>query len=101
MPRWLWWAPLILLTAVAGLLVFRMGYVTAHLTETDIITHFAERYVAEGPEGAKMTDCVARPGTSEKVWLVVHCGGPAHGVQYRVDRFGRLLRDVAPLGPET
>lgn len=83
--------PLGVLTVVAGLFVFRAGYIAAHLTETDVINHYAARYVAEGPDGARATDCVARPGGSEAIWLVVSCGGPAHIVQYRVDRRGRLI----------
>ena len=91
MPRWLWWMPLVLVTVLAGLFAYRAGYVAANLTETDVINHYAARYVAEGPDGAKVTDCSAQPGQSEDVWLVVICGGPAHVVRYSVDRFGRLV----------
>lgn len=101
MPRWLWWMPLVVLTVFAGLLVFRQGYVAANITETDVINHYAAIYVAEGPEGAKVTDCAARPGTADGVWLVVSCGGAAHLVQYPVDRLGRLVDPVAPEGPQT
>ena len=90
MPRWLWWMPLVVLTLVAGLLVYRAGFVTAHLSEADVISHYAAIYVAEGPEGAKATDCAAMPDPDPAVWLVINCGGAAHIVQYRVDRFGRI-----------
>jgi len=101
MPRWLWWMPLGVLTVVAGLFVFRQGYVVAHITETDVINHYAALYVEAGPEGARVTDCAARPGVAAGVWLVVNCGGTAHIVQYRVDRFGRLVDGDAPQGPQT
>jgi hypothetical protein len=95
MPRWLWWLPLVVLTVVAGLLVFRQGFAVANMTETDVIRHYAAIYVAQGPEGAKVTDCAARPGDAEGVWLIVSCGGASHVVQYRVDRFGRLVDSPA------
>ncbi|KIN61426.1 hypothetical protein Z945_2418 [Sulfitobacter noctilucae] len=101
MPRWLWWMPLVVLTVVAGLLAYRQGYVAAQITETDVINHYAAIYVAEGPEGARVTDCAAVPGQEEGVWLVVNCGGAAHIVQYRVDRFGRLIEGDALEGPQT
>ncbi|MFK7838145.1 MAG: hypothetical protein AB8B60_18190 [Sulfitobacter sp.] len=101
MPRWLWWMPFVVLTVVAGLLVYRQGYVAAHITETDVINHYAEIYVAEGPEGAKVTDCAARPGDETGIWLIISCGGAAHIVQYRVDRFGRLIGNTQVDGPRT
>lgn len=87
-------------TVVAGLLVFRQGYVAANMTETDVINHYAAIYVAKGPEGAKVSDCAARPGDTEAVWLIISCGGAAHIVQYRVDRFGRLVDGAGISGPE-
>lgn len=101
MPRWLWWTPLAVLTVVAGLLVFRMGYVAAHMTETDVINHYAALYVAEGPKGARVTDCAARPGDAKGVWLIISCGGAAHVVQYHVDRAGRLVDGSNAAGPRT
>ena len=93
--------PLVVLTTVAALLVFRMGYVAAKITETDVINHYAARYVAEEPEGRQMTDCVARPSKADGVWLVVHCGGAAHVVEYRVNRFGQLVDGGSTSGPQT
>ena len=72
--RWMWWAPLGLLLLVVALLGLRWGSVVAALTETDVINHYAARYVAEGPEGAQETDCVARPDARGDVWLIVSCG---------------------------
>jgi hypothetical protein len=88
MPRWFWWLPLGVLTVVAGLFLFRAGWIVANLTETDVINHFAARYVADQGEGARMTDCTAVPAADPGIWLVVRCGGK---VSYPVDRFGRLV----------
>ncbi len=89
------------LTFVAALLVYRQGYVAAQMTETDVINHYAAVYVAGGPDGAKVTDCVATAGTRAGVWIVVRCGGPAHLVEYRVDRFGRLVEGDVVKEPRT
>lgn len=95
MPRWLWWTPLAVLTVVAGLLLFRQGWIAAHMTETDVINHYAARYVAD--HGGSRTDCIALPGRADDVWIEVRCGAT---VIYPVDRAGRLvLPDVS--GPET
>ena len=88
MPRWLWWLPLGVLTLVAGLMMFRAGWIVARITETDVIAHYAALYVAEGPEGARMTDCSAMPSEVTGVWLVIRCGSDRI---YPVDRFGRLV----------
>jgi len=93
MPRWLWWTPLAVLTLLAGLLLFRQGWIAAHMTETDVIDHFAARYVAE--HGGQKSDCVAVPGRSAQVWIEVHCGDVAI---YPVDRAGRLIS--LPEGPD-
>ena len=92
---------MVVLTVVAGLFVYRAGFVAANITETDVINHYAALYVAEGPEGASLSDCAAQPGAETGVWLVINCGGAAHIVQYRVDRFGRLVEGAGVGGPET
>ena len=89
---------MILVTAVAAILAFRMGYNVVNITETNVINHYAARYVAEGPKGAKVTDCAAQPGDAEGVWLVIQCGGAAHVVRYAVDRYGKLV--LGNPGPE-
>ena len=95
MPRWLWWTPLAVLTVIAGLLVFRQGWIAAHLTETDVINHYAARYVTD--HGGQKADCLAVPGRTAGVWIEVRCGAD---VIYPVDRSGRLvLRDIT--GPNT
>ena len=84
-----------MLTVVAGLLVFRQGWIVAHMTETDVINHYAARYVTD--HGGRISDCVAVPGRAPGVWIEVRCG---LGVVYPVDRTGRLiLPDTS--GPNT
>lgn len=105
MPRWLWWAPLVVLTLAAGLVAFHQGWIRAHLTETDVINHYAARYVAQAQGEAEVTDCVAQPGTGRGVWLVIRCRRPGApvGMLFPVDHGGRLLKDAgqAPRGPRT
>lgn len=93
MPRWLWWTPLAVLTLVAGLLLFRQGWIRAHLNETDVISHYAALYVAETGGEAKVTDCVARPGGQSDIWLVVRCEQPRSGRvrHFPLDWSGRLI----------
>ncbi|MFK7868993.1 MAG: hypothetical protein AB8B58_07115 [Roseobacter sp.] len=92
-PRWLWFLPLMMATVLGGLWAFRMGWVAATITETDVINTFAQRYLeTEGPH-AQRTDCVARPGQAPGVWIVVSCQS-ARGTHYdyAVNRFGTLLQ---------
>lgn len=105
-PRWLWFLPLAMATVLGGLWAFRLGWVAATITETDVINAFAQQYLeTEGPP-AKPTDCVARPGATPGVWIIVTCQS-ARGMRYdyAVNRFGTLLqRDVpgdALARPET
>ncbi|QFT60298.1 hypothetical protein FIU94_15830 [Sulfitobacter sp. THAF37] len=86
MPRWLWWTPLAVLTVVVGVLLFRQGWIAAQMTETDVIDHYASRYVAE--HGGRKTDCHAVPASAPRVWIEVRCGD---AVVYKVDRAGRLV----------
>lgn len=82
------------LTIVAGLLVFRQGWIAAHMTETDVINFYAARYRAD--HGGQNADCLAVPGRQEGVWIEVRCGD----VIYPVDRSGRLV-EVTQTGPRT
>lgn len=91
--RWLFWTPLAVLAVGAGLFGLRLGYAALTLSETDVINHYAARYVAEAPGGAP-SDCVAFPGPARSgIWLVVACGQPcAPGRQeYHVNRLGRFV----------
>lgn len=106
MPVWFWWAPLAALITAFGLWAFRWGWIAATITETDVINTYAQRYLGEAGDTARVSDCVARPGARHRVWITVHCASE-NGVRhdYSVDRFGRLL-DLpgladAPAVPET
>lgn len=65
-----------------------------NLSETDVINHYAARYVTE--HGGVLTDCVARPGGMRGVWITVECisENSLVSVRYPVDRRGRLVPDV-------
>jgi len=82
MPRWLWWAPVALVTVYGAVFAFRSGWVAANLTETDVINRFAAQYLKDAGAGASVNQCAARPSTLSGVWLVVTCTAPA-GRQYR------------------
>ena len=88
MPHWVWFAPLGLVTLVGALLAFRYGWIAATITETDVITSFAQRYVLDdgGPD-AQVSDCVGRPGQVEGAWITVQC----RDMMYHVNRFGSLM----------
>lgn len=98
MPRWLWFVPLGALTVLVGLWAFRLGWVAATITETDVVNTYAARYLQTAGPDARTTDCVARPGRQRGVWLVVSCAGSGRRVDYAVDRLGRLTE--RPLSPE-
>ncbi|MEM6939844.1 MAG: hypothetical protein AAF943_15010 [Pseudomonadota bacterium] len=100
---WLWWAPLALLTLGIALLGLRWGWVAATITETDVITRYAQRYVNTHGGAAKPTDCFAMPADHyEGVWLVVRCvpldpqQGPTY--DYYVNRMGGYLFGEKPQG---
>jgi hypothetical protein len=106
MPRWLWFAPLSVLLLLLGVWAFRMGWIAATISETDVISAYAARYLeARGP-GASPSDCAARPGRMRGVWIVVVCTAP-DGTRhvYAADRFGREVRQrpqaPAATRPET
>ncbi len=99
MPRWLWFAPLALITVLLGLWAFRLGWIMVTLAETDVINRYAQKYLAEQADDssaprATLTDCVAYPGEAEGIWIVVRCGpassGETQAYEYHVNRFGGL-----------
>lgn len=77
----------------AGALALGLGLIagTGHdpLTESDVITAYADRYVAAVPDAAP-TDCRAWPG-SGPVWLVVACGTGASARTWEIGPDGRAL----------
>ncbi len=96
MPRWALFLPVGLLTLVLALLFFRLGWIAANLTETDVINTYAARYLQEAGPGARVSDCVARPGQGAAVWIVVSCEGTAGRYSYHVNRFGGLRHVSGP-----
>ncbi|MEE4189653.1 MAG: hypothetical protein V2I76_14565 [Roseobacter sp.] len=102
MPRWVWFMPLAALSAALGVWAFRMGWIAATLTETDVILAYADLYLETHQGPAFATDCSARPDELEQVWLVVTCiAQDGARYDYPVDRFGRLLEVAAnPRRPE-
>ncbi|MEC3860018.1 hypothetical protein VK792_01860 [Mesobacterium sp. TK19101] len=94
MPRWIWFAPLSLIVLIGAAQGFRLGWIAAHLTESDAIAAYADRYVRAAGPGAAPDDCVAHPGAS--VWLVITCRNGERVWEYRVNRFGGLVGGHAP-----
>ncbi|MEM6376439.1 MAG: hypothetical protein AAF686_09370 [Pseudomonadota bacterium] len=91
MSRWMWFLPLIGFVAVAGGLAFLLGMRAATTTETDVIERVALAYIEEAGAEAALSDCKAIPAQSQGLWLVVICQRPAGpGVEYFIDRFGRV-----------
>ncbi|MDW4496911.1 hypothetical protein R5H30_02875 [Sulfitobacter sp. D35] len=93
MPRWLWFAPLAALTLFLAVWLFRLGWIAATITETDVIGGFAQRYLQDAGPGARVTDCVARPAEMRGLWLVVSCRhADGRRFDYPADRLGRWRR---------
>ena len=77
------------LAILAAGIGFTLGQRQTTLTETDVITGYAARYVAE--TGGEPIDCAAVPGQGA-VWLVIRCGRQGlSGRVFEVDREGRLV----------
>ena len=97
MPRWLWFAPFAALVAVLAVWGFRMGWIRATITETDVIEAYAARYIAVAGASARVTDCSAQPGKAPAVWIIVSCERPeTKRMDFPVDRMGRLLTLTPP-----
>ena len=67
------WLPFAAFVAAAAVLGYRAGRVPS---ETEIIEAQAARYVQERGNGARLTDCTARPGEGP-VRIVLRCAHPA------------------------
>ena len=100
MPRWLYFAPMIALVAASAVLGLSLGRKAANPSEAAVIARIAARYVAEAAGTAQISDCAARPATSEALWLVITCTPPGGGenaaFEYFIDRFGVLEHRNAP-----
>lgn len=94
MPRWLWFLPLGLIVLVGSLMAFRLGWIAAHLTESDAIAAYATRYMKAAGPNARPDDCVAVPGQTK--WLVVRCVNNGSVWEYHVNRFGGLVGETVP-----
>jgi hypothetical protein len=109
MPRWLWWMPLGVLLLCCAMVGLRYGWIAATITETDVITHYAQRYVNEARGNAALTDCAATGGDGlAGIWIVVRCRpqGIAQIYEYYVNGLGGLEyqadpREFVPSGPRT
>ncbi len=105
MTRVMWLLPVALLVVLAFYLGWQQGYARATLTETDVITAYAEQYLEDRTAAgtgadASLAECRAVPGREPGVWLVVVCGpephDPARHYTYYVTRSGGLARKVGP-----
>lgn len=89
-------AVLVLSFALIGL---RWGWMVARITETDVISTYAQRYVQIAGPGAELTDCVGVPGDGDPgIWIVVRCAPPqGAGYDFYVNRWGGLEDGAIPL----
>ncbi len=87
MIRPIWFLPVMLMTALAGYLGFRMGQ---NVSETYVIETYADYYASK--HGGNPTDCVGRPSANAAVFIEVACVGPSgDGYVFDVNDRGRLL----------
>ncbi|MEL0436002.1 hypothetical protein [Phycobacter sp. K97] len=100
-----YWIPVILLTLLLAVIGLRYGIQRQGLTETDVITLYAQRYLADHagsgrPAAAQVTDCFAHPGSGAWSWLVVTCrpkgGGAGEIYRYEVNVLGGLIGFSGP-----
>lgn len=75
----------------------RYGWIASRVTETDVITHYAQKYLKDHGTGAAMTDCTAQPGRG-LAWIVVRCQprDVTGHYEYRVNRIGKLIGATGP-----
>ncbi|MCR8826446.1 hypothetical protein [Pseudosulfitobacter koreensis] len=97
---WLLWLPLAVVTLIGAVMVFRLGWISAHVDEGALLNHYAQLYVNETGGAASLSDCVGRPGTQGGVRLVISCTTPQGDTRvYMIGRFGGLLQP--PPAPDT
>ncbi len=92
------WAPFGLLVLASAGLGLRWGWIALNTSETDVISRYAARYVAQ--TGGPITDCRALPGEDQGIWLVVICGPTpvdlTRHYEYHVNRLGGLEYSGGP-----
>jgi hypothetical protein len=102
-----YWIPVALLTLLLAVIGLRYGILRQGITETDVITLYAQRYLADHagsgrPGEPQVTDCSARPGEGGWSWLIVTCRPPGSGAaalyRYEVNVLGGLIRFSGPGG---
>lgn len=102
MTRLIWFSPLILLTTLLAVYGFRLGWIAAHITETDVIEAQAAQYLEDAGTGAQVTDCVAYPAQQKGIWIIVRCETARNAAstvyEYHVNRFGGVEYSGAPKG---
>jgi hypothetical protein len=77
------------LVVLAGYLGLRLG---TPMTETEIISHYAEIYVKSADAGATLTDCAATNHPDAMVRMVIVCSHPSGTVTtYLVGPRGQLI----------
>ena len=106
MPRWFWFAPLTALVLALAVWAFRLGWIAATVTETDVIEKWTLHYLETKSPTARASDCTGQPGTAPGVWILVSCvNGLGERHDFPVNRFGRLVEVTPepsrPTAPET
>lgn len=92
MRRWALFLPLAALVVLTGYLGLRLGQ---PLSETQIISRYAARYVAEAGAGAQVTDCAATPHPDARMIVVCHHADGAT-YSYVVGARGELFSREGP-----
>ena len=98
MPRWLWFLPLGLLVLFGAIQAFRLGWIAANLSESEVIEAYVIRYAEEVGIAPQDAPCIATPGDLH--WIIVRCGEPGDIWEYRVNRWGGLDSLVRPGDPQ-
>jgi hypothetical protein len=98
--RPLHYAVITLLALLAVLAAALYQRATLLITETQIIETYAQQYLSEAGQGAKLTDCRAKPGEGSATRMVVICG-PAQfdatrHYEYHVGPLGGLIAKHGP-----
>ncbi|WP_416368099.1 hypothetical protein [Tritonibacter mobilis] len=102
-----YWIPIAMLALVLAVVGFRYGLIRQGITETDVITLYAQKYLGDHADSgalgsAQISDCAARPAERGHLWtwLVVTCRPEGHtdagSFRYRINWLGGLIEYIAP-----